>query len=157
VGQEKSYRPGGFILHPGVVAVVLVGVAVWLGLFFLGESTHGVVGVVIAVLLVVLGLWLGWFFLMVIVLEGVGMTLRQFDRDWRKGRRSPRGGAAGWHETKYLWLAVFVPALLAALVIGFAYGYLAGGVFWGLYSAVAAVGVAGYAEYLMWRASRDRR
>lgn len=154
MGKEKRYRPGGFLLHPGVVAISLVGIAVWLGLFFFGESTHGIVGVVVAVLLVALGLWLGWFFFAIVLLEAFGMTLRQFDRDWQKGRRSRRR-RVGWHEMKYFWLALFVPALLAAVVLGFGFGYMAGGVWWGLYTAVAYGAVAAYAEYLMWRASRD--
>lgn len=143
------------MLHPGVVAVVLVGVAVWLGLFLFGESTHGVVGVLVAVLLVALGLWLGWLFFLVIVVEMVGMVFWEVDRDWRNRRRSPRERGRTGREVKYFWLVLFVPALLAAVVLGFGFGYLAGGVFWGLYMAVATTGVVAYCEFLMWRAGRD--
>jgi 4-hydroxybenzoate polyprenyltransferase len=155
VGKAKPYRPGGFIVHPGVVAVVLVGVAVWLGLFFVGESTHGFVGVVVAVLLVVLGLWLGWFVFLVIVVEAIGVAIWEVDRDRRNRRRSPRVRARRAQEVKYFWLVLFAPALLAAVVLGFGFGYLAGGVSWGLYMAVATTGVVAYVEFLMWRGSRD--
>jgi hypothetical protein len=152
VGKANPYRPGGFILHPGVVAVVLVGVGVWLGLFFVGESTHGLVGVVVAVLLVVLGLWLGFFFFAVIVVGAVEVMFWEVDRDLENKRRSPRGRA---HEVKYFWLVLFVPALLAAVVLGFGFGYLAGGVFRGVYMAVATTGCVAYFEFLMWRGSRE--
>jgi hypothetical protein len=68
------------VLHPGVLAVVLVGVPVWLGLFFAGESTRGIVGVVVAVALVILGLWLGYFVFLVVTFEAIGLTIWLTDR-----------------------------------------------------------------------------
>jgi hypothetical protein len=159
VGREKEaspYRPGGFILHPVFLAVMLVGVAVWLGLFFVGESSHGVVGVVVAVLLVVLGLPLGLFLVWMVFFEALGMTIWSMDRDEEKRRRHPRGhrpskGASGL----YIYLLFGVPPFLITLVLGFAFGYQAGGVFWGVYMAVASTAFVAYAEYLVWRRNRD--
>jgi hypothetical protein len=145
-----AYRPGGFILHPGVLAVVLIAVPVWLGLFFAGESTHGVVGIVVAVLLVVLGLWLGYFVSLAVTFEAIGVTMWLSDRTERKRRRHRRRRARGTADLRYLYLAS-APVLLAALLLGFGFGYLAGGAFWGLYMAVATAGVIAASEFLVWR------
>jgi hypothetical protein len=151
-GQRASpYRPGGFILHPGVLAVVLVGVPVWLGLFFVGESTHGVLGIVVAIALVILGLWLGYFVFLAMTVEAIGLTMWLTDRNWRKGRTRERSKRA--HHTadlRYLYL-ISAPALLAALLLGFGFGYLGGGVFWGVYTAAATVGFIAIGEFLVWR------
>ena len=150
-GEGASpYRPGGFILHPGVLAVVLVGVLVWLGLFFAGESTHGVVGIVVAVALVVLGLWLGYFVFVAMTLEAIGLALWLTDRSGRKKRRRFSGHAHGTADLRYLYL-VSAPVLLAALLLGFGFGYLGGGVFWGIYTAVLTAGAIAVSEFLVWR------
>lgn len=152
--NARPYRPGGFILHPGFVAVVLIGVPVWLGLFFVGESTRGVVAVVVAVLLVVLGLWLGWFFFLWTVVEAIGMTLWRYDRDERKRRRDRRGRPRTTVKTRYIYFVVFAPALLAAVILGFGFGYLAGGVFWGIYTAVATLACVTYVEFFVFPRTR---
>jgi hypothetical protein len=147
--QGSPYRPGGFILHPVVLAVVLVGVPVWLGLFFAGESTHGGVGLAVAVVLGVLGLWLGYFVVMVMTVEAVGLTMWLFDRTERERRRFSRR-ARGSADLRYRYL-ISAPALLVALLLGFGFGYLAGGAFWGLYAAALTVGVFAISGYLVWR------
>jgi uncharacterized membrane protein len=147
--QGSPYRPGGFILHPVALAVVLVGVPVWLGLFWLGESTHGIVGIVVAVLLVALGLWLGYFVFMVMTVEAIGLTLWLIDRTERERRHRSRGARSS-ADLRYLYL-VSTPVLLAAVLLGFGFGYLAGGAFWGLYAAALTVGAIAVSEYLVWR------
>jgi hypothetical protein len=127
---------------------VLVGVAVWLGLFFVGESTHGAVGVVVAVVLVVLGMWLGYFVYMALTMEAVGATIWLIRRDGRGRRRSEAAHDVG--DLRYLCL-VSAPALLAALLLGFGFGYLGGGALWGLYTAVVTVGFILLGEFLAWR------
>ena len=158
MGRAKAtpYRPGGFVLHPGFLAAVLIGVAVWLGLFFAGESTNGVVGVVVAVLLVVLGLWLGWFVLLTAFVEAIGLTFWRFDRDERRRRQDPRGRPRTTVETRYIYFVVFAPALLAALILGFGFGYLVGGVFWGIYMAVATAACVAFVEFFVFPRSRDK-
>jgi hypothetical protein len=148
--RSTPYRPGGFILHPGVVAVVVIGVPVWLGLFFAGESTHGVAGIVVAVLLVVLGLWVAYFVFLAMTLEAIGLTIWLSGRTERRRRRDRRGRAHGTADLRYLYLAS-TPVLLAALLLGFGFGYLAGGAFWGLYMAVATAGLIAVGEFLVWR------
>jgi hypothetical protein len=152
-GRESPYRPGGFIFHPIVLGVVLVGVPVWLGLYFVGESSHGVVGVVVAVVvavvLVVLGLWLGYFVLMAMTVEAVGLTIWLVGRTEREKRHRSRSGRHA-ADLGYLCLAS-APVLLAALLLGFGFGYLGGGVVWGLYTAVLTVGVIAVGEFLAWR------
>ena len=147
--QGSPYRPGGFILHPIFLAVVLVGVAVWLGLFVVGESTHGGVAIVVAVGLVGLGLWLGYFVFMVMTAEALGLTMWLLDRTERERRRLSRR-VRGSADIRYLYLAS-APVLLAALLLGFGFGYLAGGAFWGFYTAVLTVGFIAVSEYLVWR------
>lgn len=150
--QGSPYRPGGFILHPVVVAVVVVGVAGWLGLFFAGESTHGVVGVVVAVVLVALGVWLGYFVFVAMTVEVVGLTMWLISRSERtKQGRSVRT-ARGTAELGYLYL-VSAPTLVAALLLGFDFGYLGGGVFWGLYAGILTGGLIALSEFLVWRRS----
>lgn len=144
----SEYRPGGFILHPIVLAVMLAGVAVWLGLAFALGSRNGVVGIVVAVVLVILGLWLGYFIVMVLTVEAVGLTMWLMDRDWHENRaRRKRTDAS---SLRYLYLLT-APALLVALVLGFGFGYLAGGLFWGLYAAVMTVGFIAVSEFLVAR------
>jgi hypothetical protein len=116
-----AYRPGGFILHPGVLAVVLIAVPVWLGLFFAGESTHGVVGIVVAVLLVVLGLWLGYFVSFAVTFEAIGVTMWLSDRTERKRRRHRRRRARGTADSgtsisplrRFYWLPYFLASASA--------------------------------------------
>jgi uncharacterized membrane protein len=153
-GEASPYRPGGFIFHPVVLAVVLVGVPGWLAVYFVGESTHGVVGVIVAVVLVVLGLWLGYFVFMAMTVEAVGLTIWLVDRTERKKRHRSRGGRRA-ADLRYLYLAS-APVLLAALLLGFGFGYLGGGVLWGLYGAVLTVGVIAIGELLAWRSSSAR-
>jgi hypothetical protein len=141
--EASPYRPGGFILHPVGLAVVLVGVPAWLALFFAGESAHGAVGIVVAVVLAVLGLWLGYFVFMAMTAEAVGLTIWLIDRSERRKRHRTA-------ELRYLYL-LSAPALLAALVLGFGSGYLAGGVFWGLYAGIATAGLIAASEFLVWR------
>jgi hypothetical protein len=140
------------MLHPGVLAVVLVGVPVWLGLFFAGKSTHGIVGVVVAVALVILGLWLGYFVFLAMTFEAIGLTIWLTDRAERKKRKRHRfhRGPHKRADLQYLYLPS-APVLLAALLLGFGFGYLGGGVLWGLYAAALTVGFIAAGEYLAWR------
>lgn len=145
---ERPYRPGGFLLHPGVLGVVLGGVALWLGLFFGLGSRHGILGVVVAVVLVLLGLWLGYFVFMTLTVEAVGMTLWLVARTERKEGRPYRRGAT---DVRLLYVLT-APALVVALLLGFGFGYLAGGVFWGLYTGAAMAGFLALSEFLVaWR------
>jgi uncharacterized membrane protein len=132
------------------VSVVLVGVALWLGLFFGLGSRHGIVGIVVAVVLVALGLWLGYFVFMAMVVEAVGMTIWLTDRSERKGRHRRPRHARGTADLRYLYL-LSAPVMVVALVLGFGFGYLAGGVFWGIYGAVATVGVVVVSEFMVAR------
>jgi len=132
------------------LAVVLVGVPVWLGLFFAGESTHGVVGVVVAVALVILGLWLCYFVFLATTFEAIGLTFWLTDRSERKKRKRFSRHSHGTADLRYLYL-VSAPVLLAALLLGFGFGYLGGGVFWGIYTAVLTVGAIAVNEFLVWR------
>ena len=147
--KESRYRPGGFLLHPIVLAVVLAGVAVWLGVFFGFGSTHGMVGTVAAVALIILGLYLGFFVFMAMTAEAVGMTIWLIDRTGQTKRRLPHRGR-GSAELGYLYL-LSAPTLVVALLLGFGFGYLAGGAFWGLYAGVLTLGAVALSEYLVAR------
>ena len=146
--QASEYRPGGFILHPIVLAVMLVGVAVWLGVFFALGSRHATLGIVVVVVLVILGLWLGYFLFMVLTVETLGLTMWLVDHNWHEKRARRKGGDTSY--LRYLYL-VSAPVMLVALVLGFGLGYLAGGVFWGFYTAAVTVGVIAVSEFLVAR------
>lgn len=122
----------------------------WLGLFFAGESTHGVLGIVVAVAVVILGLWLGYFVFLAMTFEAIGLTIWLADRAERKKRKRTRFHAHRTADLRYLYLTS-APVLLVALLLGFGFGYLGGGVFWGLYTAVMTVGVIAVGEFLAWR------
>ena len=86
---------------------------------------------------------------MVMTVEAVGLTIWLLDRTERE-RRRPSQPARDSADIRYLYL-VSTPALLVALLLGFGFGYLAGGSFWGLYTAALTVGFIAVSEYLVWR------
>jgi nitric oxide reductase large subunit len=103
------------------------------------ESTHGVVEVVVAILLVALSLWLGYFVVVAVgvaaALFGIQLLIDRVEQE--KPHRLP-GPERDKAELRYVYLAagpLLVVVLLVGFGSGFAFGYMAGGVFWGIYAA----------------------
>ena len=131
-----SYRAGGFILHPIFLGLVLVGAALWLGLFFAFGTAQGVTGAVVAVVLVVLGLslvvFVGMFVFLDVTFAVIARAVSRAEQHKRDSRT--RGTGDAW-----VFYYGFGMAALFAVPGVFAFGYMAGGAVWGLYAVAATV------------------
>ena len=132
--RGSSYRAGSFILHPVYVGIVLVGVALWLGLFFALGPSDSAAGIVVALVLVVLGLGLVSLVLLVVWLDVtftvITRVVERTERQQQEWRACGRGDAWGFFYGAG-------SAALLALPGVFAFGYMAGGLPWAIYAAAA--------------------